>query len=164
MNEQIISKLAIDEACKPSLLALRNMSTNEMLEHYIKKIDFSICSDLMDANFFLENSSIAQRYKAEIYVNDEIYINNPNIAVMVGKCKIDSIINGYHVSQIFMRDNSICNLTIEENAYAIIDCFGDSKIYIDQKGSSNVCVNLYGNAICDYTGSVKINHKLKNKY
>lgn len=164
MNENIISQLGKDEACIPSLLALRNMDVNEMLRHYIENIDFGICSELMCADFFLKNSSILERHKAEIYVNDNIGFYDPNIAVMIGMCDIHVSVKEYHVSQIFMRDHSVCHLSIQDNAYAIIDCFGNSKLYIDQKDNSNVSVNLYGNATCDYTGNVKINHKIKNKY
>ena len=164
MNEQLIQKLAKDEACKSSLLALRNMSIEEMLQLYIEKIDFSICSDVMNDDFFIANSTPEQRYAAGIYVNEKYSKVNPELDVLIGETKADILIDGYSVTQLFLRDNSVANVTAKDNAYVIIDCFNDTFVKINQSNQSTVTVNLYGNAKCEYAGNVKIVNKLKEKY
>lgn len=164
MNEQLINLLGKDEACKAALLAMRNMSKDEMLDLYIKNIDFSITSDLMDADFFLKESYLGDRIYKGIYVNENAKLKNPNMVVGVGSCNIHIEYSGYNVSQIFVRDNTCINVIAKDNTYTIIDCFGSSFVNIDQSGEAIVLLNLYGNSNCEYTGNVKMTRKLSDKY
>ena len=90
----------------------------------------------------------------------------------VGKTNIRNFfeliqIDGYNVAEIFVKHDSILDLTASGNAFVMVDVFDETILEIHAHDRAKVCVNRYGGEIrseCADEAQIKVREKHKKTY
>ena len=123
-----LKKKAIDMGlCKEWSDNWGNPDKQELIDKYLKGIDFCIKHDYPNLSFIKKNFDHDLLYKNHVYIDEDVYEKDiSHIAVFNGQCR------GF----LSFKGVSACDLYIRHKSEIRIDCTGFSKIFI----------NLYDNA------------------
>lgn len=146
--EQIKKDGADKGLCQLWQMKLReDLEMKELIELYIRGIDFCISEDFPTLNFIREHFK-GQCEPYGVYVDDEIgQLKNAPDVVLNGDCKAMLEYDEYTVSRVFIRHNSKAAINLGDNAHVTVDIFDNSDIVIATAGhDAKVIVKVYGNA------------------
>ncbi|WP_316743810.1 hypothetical protein [Pedobacter antarcticus] len=166
LNDYLMDK-APTNLCAPAASIMRNADVKKLLDLYIKNIDYVLSEDYPTKDDLLEygGTSLADH---GIYIDSQSKLSNQATLVFLGKCHSVVDISKFTVSNIYVKNNSLLELEVTDNAFVIVDCFDSSCIQVVASGKSRVIINHYGNAELVYSkqdqATVKVNHKYKNTY
>jgi hypothetical protein len=77
-------------------------------------------------------------------------------------------VQGYAVSQLFVKHSSKATINVFDDAFVVIDCFENAVLDIKASGNSKVMVNVYRYAQVTHNAKdnaiIKVVHKNKNSY
>ena len=132
---------------------------------FIRGIDFCISENFPTLDYLRDNF----KGKCEdygVYIDDEIAGENIPDIVLNGACKGVVIYNGYSVSRIYARHDTLLKINVSENAILTIDAFDNSMIEVNATGLRvKVFVHLYGNATVKCSGNgIKVKRYNKLTY
>lgn len=142
----LIKELSRYEACKPALIKARNMNVDELLQLYIKNIDYSIESKLLTPEFLKSNASLGQLNHAGIYVDTSGSIINPGTLVLLGSGVVKTLHSDYNVSRIYTAQSTKLTVDACGNSHVTIDAYGDSEVIIHEHDKAHVFITLHDNA------------------
>lgn len=123
----------------------KELSIEELVNLYIKGIDFCISEDYPTLDFLRENF----KGKSEpfgVFIDDELppTQNKPDI-VLNGACKAMLEYDGYSVSRLYVRHDSEVAVIASDNAIVTIDLFDNAKLHLSVIGNdARVGINAYG--------------------
>lgn len=167
IEQKLLRMAARQDACRAGLDKLAGMTDrNDMVNLYLENIDFCLSND------FPDNAVIAADF-GDVINDWGIYLNNsfealnrPKIVLLGashGKVQID----GYNVAEIFVKHDSILDLTASGNAFVMVDVFDETILEIHAHDRAKVCVNRYGGEIrseCADEAQIKVREKHKKTY
>jgi len=167
-NKKLAEYALIYNACKPALKKiLESKSEVELIELYKKNIDFCLNENFPDLEY-LKTVDQDVLGKEGIFYKGDVISRNAGFLVLLGTSIAEVDVDGYEVSQIFVKHKAVATIDITGNAYVVIDCFDDSCTEVVASGGSKVLINVYGNPQVDYSQSdnarVKVVNKGKDKY
>lgn len=141
------------------------MGIGDLVELYIKGIDFCISMDFPTLEFMKSNlKGKCEPYGVYIDDADVSCVNKPDM-VLNGSCEADLRYTGYSVSRLYIRHDSKADIVVEDNAMLTIDAFDGSSIKMDVIGNkTHILVNLYGNACIECSGDIRIRKMNKETY
>lgn len=152
---ELIEKLKLDGESKGLCRLWRaklkpGMDIENLVELYVKGIDFCISEDYPTLDFMRANF----RGKSEqygVYIDDDVHLENAANTVLNGSCKAMIKFDDYAVSRVFIRHDSQAAIIASDHAMITIDAFDDSKVIVATAGdNAQVYINQYGNAQIDH--------------
>lgn len=154
--------------CKPVNERLKmTEDKDEMCRMFINGIDFCLANNF-PSNDFIRANFTGTINKHGIHLDEQIKLVNERKAVLLGNCSGSIEIDGFSVSEIFIKHNSRVYLSVKENAFVMIDIFDNSTVIITATDNSKVVVNRYSGNVdnCETFGNaiIKIRDKHKNTY
>lgn len=170
INTQEIHALAkAAGACPEGVQAILDRGKpEELIQLYKKKIDFC-----MEQNF-PSNEYLSEHFDSDLLAGNGILLNrtakleNSDFVVLLGGSEVEMTVDQYTVSQVHVKHASKAKLSIEGNAFVVIDCFDNSQLVVDAFGAAKVRINVYGDAQVtanDFDSAViKIDRKNKVSY
>lgn len=143
------------------------MSVDQLLEMYVRGIDFCLSENFPTKEYLVKHAE-GKLGEYGIYVNANMSSVNGRFLVLLGDSAGAIRIDGHEVSQVFVKHNSKAKLSVEGNAFVVVDCFDDSIVEIGAVGDSKVLVNVYRNAKVEFESNdkayVKVVKKGKDTY
>jgi hypothetical protein len=116
-----------------------------MVQMYLNGIDFCLANDYPDNEYIRANFK-GMMEEFGVFLDDNIDLVNVKKCVALGATKGRIEVNGFGVSEIFVKHESALNITAKDNAFVMIDVFDDGVVMIDAQDNAKICVNKYGNA------------------
>lgn len=151
--------------CKPVNERLKlTEDKDEMCRMFINGIDFCLANDFPSNEFIKANfSDIINNHG--IYVDEKVSLKNKIKVVLLGNCSGSMVIDGFTVSEIFIKHDSRIYLSVKDNAFVMIDIFDNSTLIITATDNSKVFVNRYSGNVdnCETFGNAVIKIREKNK-
>ena len=141
-------------------------SVEELIDMYIKGIDFCL------ANNYPSNDFLRKNYKGKIehrgiYIDDQFNLKNSRFLVSLGNCSGGIEVNGYNVSEVFVKDESSVTIIAKESAFVMVDIFDHASVSVIAHDSARVCINRYGGGVKQEelnNSSIKIREMNKKTY
>ncbi len=169
LNQYILKEARINGICAEwATLIDHSNSKDELMEMYVKGIDFCLEHDFPSNQDLLKLGGPDFIAKYGVYVNQDCEFQDKRFLVLLGACKSKACYTGYSIGQVYLKGTSSLSCDVAENAFIIIDCFDETSISVNSSNDSKVLVNLYGNAKIMHSstgnGMVKIVHKNKSSY
>lgn len=142
-------------------------SKKELLQMYIDGIDFCLDNNF-PSNDYLKKNGGDLLAEFGIFIDENIEVENRTKVVLLGSCTSLISIDGYTVSQVFIKHDSSAHITVENHAFLVIDMFDNTSLNISATNESKVLVNVYGNAQLKHftteNAIIKVVHKNKSTY
>lgn len=161
----IIKQMVIKQGtCAEGLSSLQKLgdSTPEVIQSYIKHIDYCLATNTPNKDFIKENFSEDDLSKNGIYIDNTLYIENEFRSIILGACEAEIVIDGYNTSRIYAKHTSKLNIIASGRAHVLVDTLDDAEVKVSCCDDAVVIVYLYSRATC--TGATKIVHKNKETY
>lgn len=154
-------------ACKAGCDRLAGMTDRaDMIRLYLGNIDFCLSNDFPDkATIRADFGDIINDWG--IYLDNRFEAKNKPQIVLLGASHGVADIDGYNVTEIFIRHDSSLSLVASGNAFVMVDMFDDTILEIHASDRAKVCVNHYGGEIHQETvgdAIVRIREKHKKTY
>ena len=167
LSKELAKRAKAKGICAPwhaQLLKLEDV--DDMLEMYLKGIDFCLVNDYPSNDFIRANFKGSMERKG-IFLDDTINVTNMPKVVCLGTTtgRIES--NGYEVCEVFAKHDAALNVVVKDNAFVMIDVFDDAVVNVHASDRAKVCVNHYGGDIKHIATDdavVKIREKNKKTY
>ncbi|MCM1168785.1 MAG: hypothetical protein NC324_02500 [Bacteroides sp.] len=138
-----------------------------MVEMYIRGIDFCLSNDYPGNDFIREHFK-GMMEPHGVFLDDSVDVRNIKHCVLLGRCSGKVTVDGYKVSEVFLKDDAAVTLEVSGNAFVMVDMFDRSRLDVRACGNAKVCVNRYGgNVVNVLTGgdsAVKVKEKGKSTY
>lgn len=147
---------------------LKNLDDKKaMIEMYLKGIDFCLSNDYPNNEYIRANfKGVMEQFG--VFLDDSIDLVDVDKCVALGTTKGCVKINGFSVSEIFVKHSSELTIIARDNAFVMVDLFDNAVIHVQAHDRAKVCVNRYGNSVIDHKASdmamVKIIEKHKKTY
>lgn len=142
-------------------------SKDDLVEMYMEGIDFCLSNEF-PSNDFIGNHFVGIMENHGVYLDSVVNLVDPAQVVVLGDTKGDIRMDGYTVSQIFVKHQSNLKIKAGDNSFVMIDIFDDASMEIEASGDARVCINRYGGAILRHTekgsAAIKIIEKHKKTY
>jgi hypothetical protein len=150
--------------CNRGIIGIDGLLTvKELLDLYKEHIDFCFNADFPNMETLLRYGA-SELAENGFFVNATAELKNPDFTVALGSSKIKVGFEGYKVSQVFAKNETVIEIMAKDNAYVIVDVFDKCKVKVESKDSALVFINLFGKAKVEIVGNVKVIKKHKNKY
>lgn len=139
----------------------------ELIKMYLSGIDFCLSNDYPNNDFIRANfKGFMEDFG--VFLDDNIELSNTPKCVALGETTGSIELDGYCVSEIFIKHKSNLNIIAKDNAFVMIDVFDNVKLTCEAYGNAKVCINIYGNATIESkehdSGLIKIKDKQKKTY
>lgn len=168
LAKQLAKKAKSLNICKEWHGVLKTLEDkHEMVKMYLDGIDFCLSNDYPDNDFIKKHfSDVASEHG--VFVDKEIDIANPSKCVALGSTNGKITVDGYTVSEVFVKHDSDIFISAEDSAFVMVDVFDSSRTIVHTSGNAKVCINRYGNARIEKhtkeASMVKVIEKHKKTY
>ena len=120
--------------------------TDTLLDMYLKGIDFCLSND------YPSNDYIRRKFKGKmehkgIHLDEAIQVVNEKKVVCLGSTNGTVEVNGYSISELFLKHQSNIELRAKDNCFCMVDLFDGSYLKVIASEKSKVCVNIYGGQV-----------------
>jgi hypothetical protein len=115
-----------------------NCSQQELIDKYIKGLDFCILHHYPSNDFIKSNFDRDLLHKNNIVVDERHSLLNPMTAVILGNSKSKVRVNGYSVCRVYVRDNSSVDVFIRHKAHLIIHVYDHASVTIVENTTVNI--------------------------
>lgn len=130
--------------CPDGYKQLRSLSDKgEMVDLYIRYIDFCLSNDFPDNNYILKHFAEVTPAKG-IFVNQQIALCAVPRVVALGDTRGSIRLQGYNVCEIFAKHTSRLCVEAGGNAYVMVDMFDNSHVSVRCSDNAKVYVTRYG--------------------
>ena len=121
-------------------------SLDDLCEMYWWGLEFVIDHHGWPSNkWMLDNVGSDTLRKHNIYVNDDMLINDPPRAILNGRCNIR--IKSEGTPDIYVRDKSRCTIHLTDEAIAHITVYDDADLTVDCGAFSKCFIYQYGGTV-----------------
>lgn len=145
INKELASKARKLNICKPWYDMLKKAEDKDtMMRMFVKGIDFCLEHDFPSVEYFEKHGKEVIE-KHGVYVNKTIECVNSPFTVLLGYCKSVFINTEYGFSQLFIKHQSVVDVTLKDHSFTVIDVFDDSIVIGTASGNAKVLINKYGN-------------------
>lgn len=142
ISEDLKQKAIKLNLCKEWTDGWQNPDLDSLCEMFVTGIDFCIKNNYPSTEYIKANfGDIAENHG--IYTDTEICLENPDVAILLGKTKGDITLYGYVSRDIYVRHDCEVNITVKDSAKAFIRVFNSAKVTIDNQSTSRIFVYKY---------------------
>lgn len=161
MEFQQLKKRLAEEAkangiCEEWYNHILNASSKErLLTLFVKGLDFCLKNEFTD-DLWAEFQGMRQHYG--VFKNEPIEVKDLRNVVAFGTSEGTAEFTGFHVAQIWARDNVKISIKASGYAYITVDIADRAEVEITASDAARVSVFLHGG---NYTGSTTDNARIK---
>ena len=167
LSHELAKQAKRNGICEDWYLALKNeKDIDSLLDMYIKGIDFCLSNDY-PSNDFISKNFKGKMETHGIHLDEVLDIVNERKIIALGKTLGTVDINGFEVSEIFLKNNSEITILASGNSFVMVDIFDDAKVIVFASGDAKVCINRYGGNVFQYSkddSCIKLIEKNKKTY
>lgn len=151
ISEDLKQKAIALGLCKEWTNGWKSPDLDSLCEMYVTGIDFCIKNDYPSTDYIKKNfGKIAEDHGIFVDINTEL--DNPDIAILLGKSKSKINISGYVSRDIYVRHNSEAVITLNDHSIAFVRVFNNAKVKVVNKGYGRAFVYKY---IDGFTGKIE---------
>lgn len=159
--------LRLSEALKESAISLgmcdegiagwlKYKSLDELCEHYWEGIEFIIDHPGWPSNkWLIDKVGKPTLHAHDIYVDDEVDVQNPFHAVFNGKCTGTVNADNFSAPELYVRHNSEITVNAKDAAILHINLFDNAKIIVHCDRFATCTIYKYGGTV-NYDGEGKV--------
>ena len=140
----------------------KNETKQQLIEKYLKGIDFCIKHDYPSLDFIERNFDEETLIENGIFVNHYIEAENTRMVVALGNSSGSLRYNGVCSCEVYVRHNSEVDITAADGAKVFVEVYEQGKIHITSSGAAKVFVYKHGGDVV-YEGNVKVRNKTVNE-
>lgn len=137
-----------------------------LIEMYVKGIDFCLANDF-PSNDYIRTNFTGKMEAYGVHLDESLNTANDRRVVALGRCLGRIEVNGFSVSEIFVKHESDLLIVAKGNSFVMIDMFDNSKLHVIASADAKVCVNHYGGDLktesCE-DAIIKVIEKNKKSY
>ena len=122
-----------------------------LCEKFIEGQDFCIKHGY-PSNEYIKNNFGKVAEKHGIFVDTDVNLDNPNVAVLLGSSKGEITLSGYISRDIYVRNDSNVDIRVTDHAVAFIRVFNNARIRVISSPNSRVFIYKY---IDNFTGEIE---------
>jgi len=119
-------------------------SRQQLIEKYIRGIDFCIKHDYPSLDFARENFPLHLRLSNGIFIDDNVDASNLKIAVLLGKSEGDLRYDGLRSCNVYVRHNSKVNIEAKDGAKVFVETYEDCQVETHTDSISKIFVYRHG--------------------
>ncbi len=142
-------------------------SKQEMVEMYVKGIDFCLSNDY-PSNDFIRTNFKGSMEDFGVFLDDNINITNFPRCVALGATHGRVEVSSYNVCEVFAKNKCNIEVIAKDNAFVEVDIFDNAILTISAQDRAKVHINRYGGTIranpTQGSAIVKIVEKHKKTY
>lgn len=144
----------------------RMKDKDAMCEMYLHGIDFCLSNNYPDNDFLkIHFKGVMERHG--IFLDENVKVVNKPKCVCLGACSGRVEVDGFNVSEVFVKHESEISIVARDNSFVMVDVFDDTTVLVQAYDRAKVCINRYGGmihhcAVGDAT--IKIREKNKKTY
>lgn len=142
VSEELKKKAIALDLCKEWTDGWVNPNLDELCEMFISGIDFCIKNDYPSLEYIKKHFGVIAENHG-IFVDTEINLHNPDVAILMGSTKGSIKLSGYTSRDIYVRHNCEVNIKVKDKAKAFIRVFDNAKVTVENESSSRVFVYQY---------------------
>lgn len=132
-------------------------SNSKLAEMYFKGIDFALKHHWPSNDFFKKNFTQDFLRESNIFVDDKRSVLNPEKSIVLGESHITFRYNSNNAGNVYVRDNSVVNVTAKGRSFVIVHVFDNGCIKAEQKEKGKVVIIKHSrNVIVDCNDDIKI--------
>lgn len=146
------------------LRSLEDHQTDEMLDLYIKGIDFCMANDWPSLEYARKTFKGKTEHRG-IHIDEPgMKIENVRFNVLLGASGAVVNVDQYNVSEIYVRHESTAEIVVSDHAFVVVDLYDKAKVKIQASGNAKIIIKNHGDASVEVekTGSAAV--KLNQKY
>lgn len=132
----------------------------ELIEKYLKGIDFCIKHDYPTLPFIKANFNKAQLLLKGIFLDENVDASNLKTAVLLGESKGELRYYGLSVGNVYLRHQSEVTIEVNDGARVFIEVYENCKLKVVSVGNSKAFVYWHGGEVAA-SGNVYIRDKRK---
>ena len=118
----------------------------DMIKMYLDEIDFCMENDYPGNDFVRKHfKGFIEQYN--VYLDDYIMLVNPDKVVALGESKGNIQFDSYTIGRVFLNHSSSVKIKVKDDAFVMIDVYGNSAVQVEASDNSKVCINRYGGTI-----------------
>lgn len=141
---KIASRVGACENRHAELLGLTDKK--DMIRMYLDEIDFCMENDY-PGNDILRKHFKGATEQYNIYLDDFIMLINSKKVVALGETHGNIQFDEYAVGRVFLNHKSNVSIRVKDDAFVMIDIYGNANIQVEASDNAKVCINSYGGAI-----------------
>ena len=108
-----------------------------MVQMYLNGIDFCLSNDYPNNDYIRANfKGVMEEFG--VFLDDNIDLVNVKKCVALGATKGRIEVNGFGVSEIFIKHESALNIIAKDNAFVMIDVFDDGVVMINAQDNAKI--------------------------
>lgn len=138
----------------------KKSTRQELIEKYIKGIDFCIQHDFPNLDFAREYFPNNQLVQNGIFLDDSVDAYNLKTAVLLGGSKGEIRYDGQRAGDVYVRHQSEVVITAEGGARVFVEVYDNCKVFAKADETSKIFVYYHGGDI-QSEGSVLVRDKRK---
>ena len=120
----------------------------ELIDMYFRGLDFCIEHHYPTNEMIKKFFESELRWKNGVFVDESRSVLNATRVVALGRSTIKLRVNGFAVSQMYLRDNSTADVFVRHHAHLIINLYDNASVKIIEASSTNTpVVILHGNNV-----------------
>lgn len=146
-----ISKELKEEAIKLGLCEKwqsewNNPDKDELVQKYVKGIDFCIYNDFPSIEYMKDNfQSVMDKHG--VFVDNVVKLINRDTVVLNGECEGDVTYDGISIGRIYCRHDSSIKLIVKDDSKVFISIYDNARVDIECQDNAKVYVYKYGGLV-----------------
>ena len=156
LKKKLAEEAKVNGICEEWYNYILNAPSKErLLTLFIKGLDFSLRNAFTD-DLWAEFQGIRQHYG--VFKNEPIEVKDLRNVVAFGTSEGTAVFTGFHVAQVWARDNAKVRIKASGYAYITVDIADRATVEITASDAARVSVFFHGG---NYTGSTTGNARIK---
>lgn len=136
----------------------KDSTRQELIEKYVRGIDFCISHDFPCLDFIRENFPRFQLRENGIYVDEGGVIERAGVVIVLGDSDLVVRVSGFMVCTLYVRHGSHVDVDVSGSGRVFIECYDESVVRVSAVEESKAFVYHYGGSV-EFEGSVVVREK-----
>lgn len=122
-------------------------SVDELLNKYMKGIDFCIRNDYPSNSTMLEYAGREKLHEHGIFIDEEITESSRGMIVINGHCTGRVNYDGFNVGDVYVLGKSEVTINVSDFAKVFVEVWGDARVTVINKGENRCFVYRHGGEV-----------------
>ena len=133
-------------------------SKDDMAEKFVRGQDFCIKHDWPSVKVIKRHFGDVM-HRHGVYADEEFYISNKPMLILVGKCEGHVVIDGRHTSTIYVRHTSRLHIKADGEARVFVSVYDDGVVEAEAEEYAKIFVYRHGGSVEKAEGDVRVREK-----
>ena len=140
-----------------------NSSKHEMVEKFVKGIDFCIGKNWPSTKVMKKNFGDVI-HDHGVYVDENVDLKNPKIVILNGECVANISYDWMDSGEIYVRHNSSLYLKVNGFSRVFVNLLDGAELHVECEDTAKCFVYQYGGTVVKTTGPVNIRDRHDFKF